>query len=226
MKSFNEHLWESVAVERAVAEFIAATDDQSRVKIVKSVSPSNYNDFTWELFMNGYDTDDAPSAVKKAIADLESVWRTGLKREAARLVGGAIWYRGTRGDYGMRSRDGYATFLTENIHQAATYAGPDGTITGVKLRPEFVKEFNKPSDRFNQFTQFDADAKELGSKSAILVHGVVDTGPFRDDITDQRAATTPSRNVAVRNPDRSIFRIEGTISAAPYFEVLDDDWPF
>lgn len=142
-------------------------------------------------------------------------------------MGGKIWYRGTRESHGLKSRDGYATFLTDNIHQAATYAGPDGVITGVKLRPNFVTEFNSPSDRFRSFIKFDKEAEKLGSGNAILVYGVVDTGPFRDEITDQKAATKLAQNVALRNPDRSIYRIEGVIPAAPYFEpVDDDDWPF
>lgn len=60
----------AAATERAAAFFIATTDENEQLRIANSIPTHEIHDFTWDLFMNGYDHDaQAPASVQKVIED-------------------------------------------------------------------------------------------------------------------------------------------------------------
>lgn len=142
------------------------------------------------------------------------------KREKVTISPGTSWYRGTRGpeghsgEYGVNHREDYAVFVSDNPHQAATYAGPNGVITSLTLHPEVAYKFD--SGRHHSFLQFDEQSRQLGKGQALVVTDLVDRGGYTDGV-DIKLSTKPSTNVSFR--DQEIAKITGKEPASKYFNT-------
>ena len=100
-----------------------------------------------------------------------------------------VIYRGTISDndsiksIGLgKSRKDYASFLSNNPHIAATYAGAEGgVLTPFFIKPKRIIEFPvyKNKEGFSEFDKFEFDirAKQLKKGEILRAHNVTDTGP-------------------------------------------------
>lgn len=136
-----------------------------------------------------------------------------------------IWYRGTQQEsYGAKPRDGYATFVTDNVWQAASYAGPDGVITSMKLSPSVAYAYkhpfrpgsNKPSTGEISFVEFDEQVMKTHSGTAIVAQDVVDNGYYRQQLSEPAKSSYAATNIGFK--DDSIATIVDTIPASKYFK--------
>ena len=82
-----------------------------------------------------------------------------------------------------KSREGYATFLSDNPSVAESYAGKEGVVTPFIVKPKQLIEFENNWMKqgggrggFN-FFEFDKQAKNLGPGQVLVVRDVMDTGP-------------------------------------------------
>ncbi len=77
-----------------------------------------------------------------------------------------------------KPRENYSSFLSDNPHISATYAGKEGFITPFIVKPKRLLEFdNRMSGGRFDFFEFDRQAKMLGPGSVLVVRNVRDTGP-------------------------------------------------
>jgi len=110
-------------------------------------------------------------------------------------------------------RSDYAVFVSTNIHQAASYAGPNGHITSMTLNPSNIIEVK--GGMFFSPTNFDDQAINLQKGQALVAHKVVDSGGFAHKLPNN-LYTYSATNVAFKDP--SIATVGNTIPANSYFE--------
>jgi len=82
-----------------------------------------------------------------------------------------------------KSREGYATFLSDNPSIAESYAGKEGAVTPFIVKPKKIIEYEDKYTRqnvigidFDKF-EFDKQARNLKEGEVLVVRNVRDTGP-------------------------------------------------
>jgi hypothetical protein len=211
------------ARDKQLDSFMEA-DNEGKVKVLNSLTDEDKSELLSDLYWDkDFDSDVSTPEIKRIADKAESNLRKKEKIKANKLIDPKkTWYRGTQTKgHGFQNKPEYATFLTDNINQAATYAGRDGYISEVLLDADSVKEFNKSDSNFNQFTKLDDDARKLYDREALLVHNVVDRGYFKDGLLDELNGTGVGQNVAIRNS--KIAKVIKQYKAKNLFEELEED---
>lgn len=134
------------------------------------------------------------------------------KENEIELDPSTVFYRGSDTKRSsVEPRKGYATFVTSNPYQAATYAGPDGYLTTMTLHPKQAILFSDGSN--HSFVKYDEQSAQAGPGRAIVAKNIADRGPYTDgiDITKAKA------DINVGFTDPSIAKVIKTIPAAKYF---------
>jgi hypothetical protein len=141
------------------------------------------------------------------------------KNKEVKIDPTTIFYRGTQGKgHDAESRSDYATFVSDNPYQAASYAGPDGIITKLTLHPAQAIMFKpnyQPGARevHHSFIEYDEQASKLNKGQALVVNDIQDSGGFTDGLGKSTFAKT---NVAFT--DSSIAKVSGKEPARKYFK--------
>lgn len=173
---------------------------EDQLKVINNVSPGEINQLVTAL-ENVYSIkiNSLSHEVVKAIDLKQNISNREERYIASKLIKPSkVWYRGSVGDFGAKCRPGYAVYLTDNIYQAATYAGKSGVINEITLAPHKVELMNNPDDSFDSASAFDRVANDLAEHDALLVYNVSDPGPHEDGIigTDH---VKRSENVAIKS---------------------------
>ena len=155
-----------------------------------------------ELCENWWDDDPEIAAMMKDYKDTRPI--------VSDFDTSEVFYRGSDKDHGVNKRDDYAVFVTNNIAQAASYAGPNGTITKMTLHP--TKAFHYDYGNHFSPTTFDDHAKTMGNGQCMVVYDIIDNGYYVDLVGNK--AKIKSTHITFK--DGNIAKIIGTEPADKY----------